>query len=125
MVCVADRRHEHGSRILEPRLIGDFNQFCRCYIDRYVPLQSQKNFGFGLPSARRNALSKQIGQMKGKGEDTSALMAEVGGMVKVSGNRIATPLAPPSPGSTPMITPSTMPIIIRIRLLGCRTTAKP
>ncbi len=30
--------------------------------------------------ARRNALSKQIGQMKGKGEDTSALMAEVNGI---------------------------------------------
>jgi seryl-tRNA synthetase len=30
--------------------------------------------------ARRNSLSKQIGQLKGKGEDTSALMAEVGGI---------------------------------------------
>ncbi len=30
--------------------------------------------------ARRNALSKQIGQMKGRGEDTTALMAEVGGI---------------------------------------------
>ena len=30
--------------------------------------------------ARRNAASKQIGQMKGKGEDTSALMAEVNGI---------------------------------------------
>ncbi|MBL0088288.1 MAG: serine--tRNA ligase [Ideonella sp.] len=30
--------------------------------------------------ARRNALSKQIGQLKGKGEDTSAVMAEVGGI---------------------------------------------
>ncbi|WP_284617324.1 serine--tRNA ligase [Aquabacterium humicola] len=30
--------------------------------------------------AKRNALSKQIGQMKGKGEDTSALMAEVSGI---------------------------------------------
>ncbi len=30
--------------------------------------------------ARRNALSKQIGQMKGKGEDTAALMAEVSGI---------------------------------------------
>jgi len=30
--------------------------------------------------ARRNALSKQIGQLKGKGEDTSALMAEVNGI---------------------------------------------
>jgi seryl-tRNA synthetase len=30
--------------------------------------------------ARRNAASKQIGQMKGKGEDTTALMAEVNGI---------------------------------------------
>jgi seryl-tRNA synthetase len=30
--------------------------------------------------ARRNALSKQIGQMKGKGEDTTGLMAEVSGI---------------------------------------------
>ncbi|MFM7506770.1 MAG: serine--tRNA ligase [Rubrivivax sp.] len=30
--------------------------------------------------ARRNALSKQIGQLKGRGEDTAVLMAEVGGI---------------------------------------------
>ncbi len=30
--------------------------------------------------ARRNALSKQIGQLKSKGQDTSAVMAEVGGI---------------------------------------------
>ena len=30
--------------------------------------------------SRRNSLSKQIGAMKGKGEDTTALMAEVGGI---------------------------------------------
>lgn len=30
--------------------------------------------------ARRNSLSKQIGQLKAKGEDTSAVMAEVGGI---------------------------------------------
>lgn len=30
--------------------------------------------------ARRNALSKQIGMLKGKGEDASAVMAEVGGI---------------------------------------------
>jgi seryl-tRNA synthetase len=30
--------------------------------------------------ARRNQLSKQVGQAKGKGEDASALMAEVGGL---------------------------------------------
>ena len=41
--------------------------------------------------ARRNSLSKQIGQLKGKGEDTSALMAEVGGIgdeLKVSAERL-------------------------------------
>jgi seryl-tRNA synthetase len=32
--------------------------------------------------ARRNAASKQIGQMKGRGEDTSALMAEVNGIAE-------------------------------------------
>ena len=37
------------------------------------------------------------------------MMAEVGGMVNVSGSRMATPLAPPSPGSTPMMVPSAMP----------------
>lgn len=30
--------------------------------------------------SKRNSLSKQIGMMKGKGEDTSAVMAEVGGL---------------------------------------------
>ena len=41
--------------------------------------------------ARRNSLSKQIGQLRGKGEDTSALMAEVGGigdMLKASAERL-------------------------------------
>ena len=33
------------------------------------------------------------------------MIAVVGGMAKVSGSRIATPLAPPRPGRTPMITP--------------------
>ena len=37
------------------------------------------------------------------------MIAEVGGMLKVSGSRMATPLAPPRPGSTPMITPRMMP----------------
>ena len=40
----------------------------------------------------------------------SRMMADVGDMLKVSGSRIATPLAPPRPGSTPMMTPSTIPI---------------
>ncbi len=55
----------------------------------------------------------------------SMMIAEVGGIVNVSGSRMATPLAPPRPGSTPMMTPSTMPIIISIRLNGVSTTAKP
>ena len=53
------------------------------------------------------------------------MIAEVGDIEKVSGNRIATPLAPPSPGSTPMITPSRMPRIITPMLNGSRTVAKP
>jgi hypothetical protein len=52
-------------------------------------------------------------------------MAEVGGMLNVSGRRMATPLAPPSPGSTPMMTPSTIPTIITMMLKGCSATAKP
>lgn len=41
--------------------------------------------------ARRNSLSKQIGMLKGKGEDTSAVMAEVAGLadeLKASGERL-------------------------------------
>jgi seryl-tRNA synthetase len=41
--------------------------------------------------AKRNSLSKQIGMRKGKGEDTSALMAEVAGLadeLKASGERL-------------------------------------
>jgi len=41
--------------------------------------------------AKRNALSKQIGQLKGKGGDTSALMVEVGGIgdeLKTSAERL-------------------------------------
>ena len=41
--------------------------------------------------AQRNSLSKQIGALKGKGEDTSAVMAQVGGLadeLKVSAERL-------------------------------------
>ena len=41
--------------------------------------------------SRRNSLSKQIGQLKGKGEDTAAAMTEVGGIgeqLKVSAERL-------------------------------------
>src|ERR687888_113858 len=46
-------------------------------------------------------------------------------MEKVSGSRIATPFAPPRPGSTPMITPSTMPTSISSTFLKLRATRKP
>src|SRR5215469_806122 len=52
-------------------------------------------------------------------------MAEVGSMVKVSGNRIATPLGPPSPGSTPTKMPSTSPSIISASVFQVSRTAKP
>src|SRR3954462_14553504 len=46
-------------------------------------------------------------------------------MEKVSGSRMATPLAPPSPGSTPMITPRTMPTNISARFFKLSAIAKP
>src|ERR1700742_1254290 len=55
----------------------------------------------------------------------SITMAEVGSMVKVSGSRIATPLGPPSPGSTPTKMPSTSPTIMRARVLAVNRTWKP
>src|SRR5512141_2568320 len=55
----------------------------------------------------------------------SMMIADVGGIANVSGSRMATPLAPPRPGSTPMMTPSTMPISISSMLNGESTTAKP
>ncbi len=53
------------------------------------------------------------------------MIADVGDMLKVSGRRIATPLAPPRPGSTPMMTPRQMPTTITMMLKGCSATAKP
>src|ERR1700743_3327343 len=55
----------------------------------------------------------------------SITMAEVGSMVKVSGSRIATPLGPPRPGSTPTKTPSTRPTIISASVFQVSRTAKP
>src|SRR6185369_12868613 len=55
----------------------------------------------------------------------SMMIADVGDMLKVSGSRIAMPLAPPSPGSTPMMTPSVMPSTISMMLYGWSTTEKP
>src|ERR671912_1765115 len=46
------------------------------------------------------------------------MIADVGGIVNVSGSRIATPLAPPRPGSTPMTVPSVMPTTAMNRLNG-------
>src|SRR5476651_1460796 len=46
-------------------------------------------------------------------------------MPKVSGSRIATPLAPPRPGSTPMITPRITPANISTILVSESATAKP
>src|SRR3978361_1170269 len=55
----------------------------------------------------------------------SITIAEVGSMVKVSGNRIATPFGPPSPGSTPTKIPSTRPTIISAMVFQVSSTAKP
>ena len=52
-------------------------------VDRFKALEAERK---GVQTrteelqARRNALSKQIGMKKGKGEDASAEMAEVGGI---------------------------------------------
>src|SRR6478672_7465158 len=55
----------------------------------------------------------------------SITMAEVGSIVNVSGNRMATPFGPPSPGSTPTKMPSTRPTIIKDSVFQVRRTAKP
>ena len=52
-------------------------------VPRYAALEAERKqiqTATEQLQARRNALSKQIGQAKGKGEDTTALMAEVGGI---------------------------------------------
>jgi seryl-tRNA synthetase len=52
-------------------------------VERYTELESSRR-GVQMRTeelqARRNSLSKQIGMLKGKGEDASAVMAEVGGI---------------------------------------------
>src|SRR5919106_457377 len=60
----------------------------------------------------------------------SRMIAEVAppgvcAMPKVSGSRMATPFAPPSPGSTPMMTPSTTPVNISTTFIGVSATPKP
>ena len=52
-------------------------------VPRYSALESERKqiqTATEQLQARRNALSKQIGQLKGQGGDTAALMAEVGGI---------------------------------------------
>src|SRR5438105_15457306 len=55
----------------------------------------------------------------------SITIAEVGSIVNVSGNRIATPLGPPNPGSTPTKMPSRRPTSINASVFHVSRTAKP
>src|SRR5207237_1061759 len=55
----------------------------------------------------------------------SITMADVGSIVKVRGNRIATPFGPPRPGSTPTKMPSTSPTIINANVFQVSRTPKP
>ena len=63
-------------------------------VDRFTALEGERKslqVRTEELQAKRNALSKQIGQLKGKGEDTSAVMAEVGGIgeqMKAGGERL-------------------------------------
>jgi len=52
-------------------------------VDRFIALESERKLIQTRTEelqARRNSLSKQIGQLKAKGQDTAAVMAEVGGI---------------------------------------------
>ena len=53
------------------------------------------------------------------------MIAEVGFIENVSGSRIAMPLAPPRPGSTPISTPSTMPTSMKRMFGPVSATLKP
>src|SRR4030095_1928835 len=55
----------------------------------------------------------------------SITMADVGSIVNVSGSRIATPLGPPNPGSTPTKIPRTRPTSISDSVFHVRRTANP
>src|SRR3954451_7063269 len=55
----------------------------------------------------------------------SITIAVVGSMLKVSGSRMATPLGPPRPGSTPTNMPSTRPRIMNASVLKVISTLKP
>src|ERR1700712_4811055 len=52
-------------------------------------------------------------------------MAEVGSIVNVNGNRIATPFGPPRPGNTPTKMPSTRPKTMSAMIFHVISTAKP
>ena len=53
------------------------------------------------------------------------MIADVGVIVKVSGSKIATPLAPPRPGNTPISTPRMMPTNMRSMFIGVKMMLKP
>ena len=55
----------------------------------------------------------------------SMTIADVGSIVNVSGNRIATPFGPPNPGSTPTKMPSTRPTIMSASVFQVSRTLKP
>lgn len=63
-------------------------------VERYQSLESERKAIQTRTEelqAKRNALSKQIGQLKSKGQDTTAVMAEVGGLgddLKASAERL-------------------------------------
>jgi seryl-tRNA synthetase len=63
-------------------------------VERFTALEAERKFIQTRTEdlqAKRNALSKSIGQLKAKGEDTSAVMAEVGGIgdeLKASAERL-------------------------------------
>ena len=63
-------------------------------VDRFTALESERRtiqVGTEQLQARRNSLSKQIGHLKAKGEDSTAVMGEVGGIgadLKASAERL-------------------------------------
>jgi hypothetical protein len=52
-------------------------------------------------------------------------MAEVGGTIKVTGNKIATPLIEPNPGIAPMKRPTVTPATVTAKFIGWSEIAKP
>src|SRR3972149_599859 len=53
------------------------------------------------------------------------MMAEVGGILKVTGMRMATPFAPPRPGKTPTMVPTKSPATNTRMLNGVRAIPRP